>query len=201
MKISYAILCKDEEQYLPKLLDTIIEYKSEEDEIVIVTDNPTEGVIKILNDYSITHYDRPLNNDFGAQKNFLNSKCTGDYIFNIDADECPHECLIGNLHELLNQNDIDVYYVPRVNTVEGLTQEHIQKWGWRVNEQGWVNWPDPQMRIYKNKDNINWCNKVHEIIRGYDTFARLPIQEEYSLLHHKDINRQEKQNEHYSKIQ
>ena len=35
----------------------------------------------------------------------------------------------------IGANDIiEMLLVPRVNTVEGLTQEHIQKWGWRVDE-------------------------------------------------------------------
>jgi hypothetical protein len=42
--------------------------------------------------------------------------------------------------------------VPRVNTVKGITQEHIQKWGWIVDNQGRVNWPDLQWRIYANNN-------------------------------------------------
>jgi hypothetical protein len=28
--------------------------------------------------------------------------------------------------------EVDLYYVQRWNTVQGLTKEHIQKWGWRI---------------------------------------------------------------------
>ena len=80
----------------------------------------------------------------------------GIFIFQIDADEVPNEYLITNMHDLLESNkDIDLF-LPRVNTVEGLTDEHIQKWGWKVNEKGWVNWPDYQWRIWKNKPEIKW---------------------------------------------
>jgi len=137
---------------------------------------------------------------FADMKNKLTEMCNGDYIFQIDADEIPHEMLIENLHEILTANQIDVILVPRVNTVEGLTQDHIQKWRWNVNENGWVNWPDMQYRIYKNSDDIKWVNKVHEVLEGYQTLSHLPMQEELALYHPKDIARQEKQNAYYDTL-
>ena len=55
--------------------------------------------------------------------------CNGDWVFQIDADEIPNEVLIENLHEILTRNTtvVEVVLVPRVNTVEGLTDEHIKK--------------------------------------------------------------------------
>jgi len=105
-----------------------------------------------------------------------------------------------NIHEILEANDVDVILVPRVNTVEGLTQDHIQKWGWRVDEKGWVNFPDPQWRIYRNSESIRWENKVHEKLVGYETISNLPWMEELSLYHPKEIERQEKQNEYYDTL-
>ena len=108
---------------------------------------------------------------------------------------------MGNLHTLLEQNsEIEIFYVSRVNTVEGLTDSHIHEWRWRINEQGWVNFPDPQMRIMKNISSIRWKNPVHEILGGHKTFVNLPEVEEWSIYHHKSIERQEKQNEFYQTI-
>jgi hypothetical protein len=103
-----------------------------------------------------TWYPYEFDGHFANLKNELTKQCSGDYIFQIDADEYPHETLMDNLHSILEANDVDVILVPRVNTVEGLTPQHIQKWGWNVNENGWVNFPDPQWRIYKNSENIRW---------------------------------------------
>ena len=105
-----------------------------------------------------------------------------------------------NLHANNEQNDEDLIIVPRVNTVEGLTQEHIQKWGWNVNEKGWVNWPDPQWRIYKNNRSVRWENKVHEKLVDYETLSNFPWIEELSLYHHKQIERQEPQNAYYDTL-
>jgi glycosyltransferase involved in cell wall biosynthesis len=142
----------------------------------------------------------PLHKDFAQFKNHLTQQCSGDYIFQIDADEIPNEYLIENLPTILESNDFDVCMVPRVNTVEGLTETHIQKWGWRVNEHGWVNWPDYQMRLYKNNPSIKWEGKVHEKITGFKTWTKFPEALEIALFHPKQIERQKKQNEFYETI-
>jgi hypothetical protein len=105
-----------------------------------------------------------------------------------------------NIHQIIEMNDVDVILVPRVNTVEGLTGEHVQKWGWVLDENGWVNWPDPQWRIYRNVDYIKWENKVHENLVGYKSISNLPMMQELALHHPKTIDRQEKQNEYYETL-
>jgi glycosyltransferase involved in cell wall biosynthesis len=149
----------------------------------------------------------PLNNDFGAFKNHLTKECTGDYIFQIDADEIPNENLIQVLPEVLEENnEVDVFLVPRVNTVKGLTPEHIQKWGWRVTDTGsgldeeWVNWPDYQWRIWRNKPEITWVNKVHERLDGFTHYTAMPDVEYFALYHPKTIEKQEKQNSYYDTL-
>jgi hypothetical protein len=138
---------------------------------------------------------------FANWKNKLSSFCKGDYIFQIDADEIPNENLIIVLPDVLEENnEIDVFLVPRVNTVEGLTPEHIAKWGWRVNDVGWVNWPDYQWRIWKNKPEIQWINKVHERLDGFKIYTAMPEVEYFALYHPKTIQKQEKQNQLYDQI-
>ena len=203
MKISYAILACVELVELELLLPFLKENKKKEDEIVILLDDETytAQVEEISMKYADVIKHRSLDKDFASQKNALIESCSGDYIFNVDADEIPHKNLINNLHILLEGNShVDVFYVPRVNTVEGITQSHINKWGWRINEKGWINFPDPQMRIMKNISSIRWKNKVHEVLSGQKTFVHLPHEEEWSIYHHKDIKRQEKQNDFYNKI-
>ena len=85
-------------------------------------------------------------------------------------------------------------------TVAGLTDEHITKWGWNVNKDGWVNYPDLQWRIWKNKPEIKWKNKVHEVLEGFEYYTALPAVEQLSLYHPKDIKRQEQQNKYYETI-
>ena len=204
MKISYAITVCNELEEVKRLVNFLLSNKREEDEIVILFDE--KNGTQIVKDYltSIAHQAtvavHDFENHFADWKNLLTSYCKGNYIFQIDADEIPHINLIENLPEMLKTNNVDMLRIPRVNTVEGLTQEYIQKWGWNVNEKGWVNWADWQMRIYKNAPHIKWVNKVHEVLEGFKMHGMLPPEEEWALYHPKTIDRQEKQNNYYDTL-
>ena len=204
MKISYAVTVCNEFVEIQRLLTFLIDRKQPQDEIVVFydTNNGTSEVERYLNilGNSIRKIGYHFDGHFGHMKNALTEACLGTYIFQIDADEIPNEILMDNIHEILQSNDVDVILVPRVNTVDGLTQDHIQKWGWNVDEKGWVNFPDPQWRIYKNKESIRWENKVHEKLVGYNTISNLPWAEEFSLYHPKGIQRQERQNDYYETL-
>ena len=203
MKISYAIPVCNEHIELERLLSFLLEHIDENDEIVIQCDkgNTTDKVYQVLQHPRFKVIEFPLNGHFSNFKNNLKEHCTGDWIFQIDADELPHEFLITNLKELLKLNPTtELFLVPRVNTVEGLTQEHVNKWRWNVNEKGWVNWPDYQTRIIQNSPKIKWQNKVHEQIIGISTKGALPMEEEWCLYHPKTIERQEIQNKFYDSL-
>tara|TARA_R110000823_G_scaffold264025_2_gene384254 strand:+ start:137 stop:763 length:627 start_codon:yes stop_codon:yes gene_type:complete len=208
MKISYAITVCNELEEIKRLLPFLIKNKRKQDEIVVFYDsnNGSKQVDEYLRSISsdpfaqfrYIHYH--FDGHFANMKNALTEACLGNYIFQIDADEMPSQYLMQYLPILLANNDVEVVRVPRINTVKGLTQEHIQKWGWVVDNKGRVNWPDPQWRIYKRTPEIKWKNKVHEVLDGYKTHAILPLEEEYALEHHKDIERQEKQNSYYETL-
>ena len=207
MSISYAITVCNEIIELQTLVSFLLDNKRTEDNIVILFDkkNGSKMVEEFLRAKSVNSefswHAEKFDNHFANWKNKLTSLCTGDYIFQIDADELPNENLINLLPSILEENPHnEVYLVPRVNTVEGLTNEHIQKWRWRVDEKGWVNWPDYQMRIWKNKPEIKWKNKVHEVLNGHKTFSALPSIEGLALYHPKTIERQEKQNKFYDTL-
>jgi len=208
MKISYAITVCNELQEVTQLLNVLIQNKRQEDEIVVLLDKPkaSKQLELLLEGHAykknivlaIDYFD----DHFADWKNKLTSFCTGDYVFQIDADEIPCTPLIESLPRILESNpQLDVLLVPRINTVEGLTQEHIRKWGWDVNDKGWVNYPDWQWRVYRNVPHIQWVNKVHERLDGFKTYTTLPMDEEYCLYHKKQIERQEKQNARYDALQ
>jgi glycosyltransferase involved in cell wall biosynthesis len=213
MKISYAITVCNELEEVKRLVNFLLSNKQKEDEIVILVDiskegngelrgwlNETKQSLILKGDPIKIHEDK-FQGHFANWKNLLTLYCTGDYIFQIDADEIPCTPLIESLPSILESNpEPDVLLVPRVNTVEGLTQEHIQKWGWNVNSEGWVNWPDFQWRIYRNTSEVRWVNKVHERLEGFKTYTTLPMEEDYSLYHPKTIERQERQNNYYDTL-
>ena len=210
MKIGYFITACNEYEELKKLLILLRTNIDKNDCIGILLDeeNVSEDVDSLCNQFLIPDNEAfrviysNLDNDFASFKNLgyhLFDDC--DWIFNIDADELPSSILIQNIKQIIDLNpETELIYVPRINTVEGLTNEHIQKWGWNVNEEGWVNWPDYQGRIYKRSPMIEWKGKVHERVEGIKKYSHLPAKEEFAFHHPKTIERQEKQNKFYETI-
>ena len=209
INITYAITVCNELEEITKLIDFLKDKIQKEDEILIQYDEDSASdaiknylkIISQLHNTNIKVIGFPLNNDFASYKNNLKTHAKGIFIFQIDADEIPSEYLMENIHEFIEYNkDVDLFFVPRINTVEGLTKEHIKKWKWNVTDAGWVNFPDYQTRLYRRTSEIEWQGKVHERIIGYNTLSVLPSEEQYCLYHHKKIERQEKQNAYYDTI-
>ena len=205
MKISYSILTHNETESIEKLLQSLITYKQPQDEIVVLDDYSDDDKTNAILDYyssaeGVIFEQRNLVGDYGTQKNYLKGMCSGDYSFNLDADEMITHWFMKDIHEILEGNEVDLIFVPRINTVEGITEQHVRSWGWSINEKGWINYPDWQGRIFRNRPNIRWEKPVHEQLPGYQTYAPLPQEQKYSIVHQKTIERQELQNKKYSEI-
>ncbi len=208
MTISYAVTVCNEFIEIQRLLTFLTQNIRKDDEVVVLLDltknTPTTELVAYLHKLSsanqITLVEDNFNNHFADWKNRLTKACTKEFIYQIDADEIIDPEMVEILPQILDDNNVDVYLVPRINTVEGITQEHIQKWGWRVDSKNRINFPDNQMRIYRNNGKIKWKNKVHEVLTGYKTLASLPTDEVFCLIHGKTIDRQVKQNEYYGKL-
>jgi len=220
MKISYGITVYNEYKELDNLLYHLSKHIREEDEVVITRDISKVGdksimqddfyaLEKVLEKYEYNTFFQPrqlkvttfeFRKDFSKLKNYTKEHCSGDYIFHIDADEIPNETLLKQLPTILEINDTDLVWVPRINIVNGITDWHLNHWKWRQTEQGWINFPDYQARIFKNSDHIKWIKPVHEVIDGAQTYSHLPPHEELTLKHEKEIIRQEMQNNLYNEI-
>jgi len=203
--ISYAITSHNETYELKNLLEFLMVYKDqEEDEVVVLDDFSYDSHLEMLQPYIkcdfINQFEqRKLNKDFASQKNYLNSMCTKEYIFQLDADEIPMETLMVNLKALINSNrNVEMFWVPRINTVEGITEEHCKVYGYKVDGSGRINFPDPQARLYKNISRIKWEKPVHEILTGAKVTTALPFEDDFCLVHRKTIEKQEQQNKFYN---
>jgi hypothetical protein len=206
-KISYAIPVCNEFIEIQRLINFLLENKRQEDEIVVLFDsnNGTNEVRNYLKNTPISFNENPFNGNFAEMKNHLTSLCKGDYIFQVDADEMLSLEGLTLIPQIIEDNPgVEVFLVPRINTIVNLTLEESQKFKWNVNEKGWINFPDFQWRIYKNLPQIIWKNlykKTHERLQGHKEFAILPEQPEFCLSHPKTIERQIKQNEYYQKLE
>ena len=206
--LSYAITVCNELEEIKSLLTFLYSHKREEDEICVLLDKPKASHVLIDELYKWSSADKiklkesSFNNHFADWKNELNRMCSGDFIFQLDADELPTEELLEALPYLVGQG-VDIILIPRENTVKGITDEHIQKWNWKLDDFGRINWPDYQWRFYRNDSSIKWINKVHEKLDGYKLFGFLPENLHAGPLyikHPKTIEKQEKQNNFYDTL-
>lgn len=214
IKLTYGITVCNESEELDNLLNFLLLHIDDNDEVVVLKDisktnyDVHQVVFKYIRAFrekgiSFGVLDSELNNDFAEFKNKLIELASGDYLFQIDADELPNEFLIENIKAIIDVNkDVDCFYIPRVNKVNGITKEHIQRWGWRVDEHERINYADPQMRLFKLNKGIKWKNKVHEVLDNYEITTILPYEEneDFCLYHIKDIKKQEEQNKFYDSI-
>lgn len=246
--LDVAITCHDEGAELGILLGQLEETKrfypaSAFSKVVILDDESTdETILNVFEDYNwmIELHRKKFSGDFAEHKNYLNSLCSAEWILQLDADErIPSMEFIADLVELIATNEgVEAYWLPRANFVAGLTQQYLNKWGWRVTKndefdimrekfnsqeecdflmaEGFlppvmktrgpflhsiplVNWPDLQMRLYRNiPDRIKWHGSVHERIKGFAACGTLPYERRWSILHYKTIDKQVRQNALYS---
>ena len=202
MKLVYGITVSTEQDEIKNLVSFIRKHTN--DDIVVQYDS-TKASTELLDDirdYNVIYNAAIFSNNFADFKNELNVFCESlgaDYVLQLDADEMISEFLINNIKPILESNsNVELFLFPRINTVKGLTPKHIEQWGWNVNEKGWVNYPDFQGRLFKSK--CRWRGKVHETIFSPETYSFFPESDEYSIFHHKDIERQVYQNSLYSRI-
>lgn len=209
--ISYCITVYKEKDYIKNLLDKIFNCKTNSEEVIVVqtykdiAEKSEDFFIEIktlINSYAdISYHTYHFQNNFADLKNYLNSCANKSYIFNLDADE-DYSCEGFDLiRYIVLQEKHDLYYLPRINTVEGLTREDISKWNWKVNDNGWINWPDFQPRVYKNISSIKWDGSVHEQIIGTESAVAIdPKVIVAAIIHKKDIHKQREQNAFYDSI-
>lgn len=201
--ISYAITVCNEVDEFKSLIDHLKKHIGTDDEIVVLCDqnNTTDEIENYALSQSIKFYKDSFSGNFADWKNKLNSYCSGSHIFQIDADEIPNEFLLSNLSEILSANpEMELMWIPRENYVFGITEAHLDKWNWNLDDQNRINFPDYQGRIYQNKPSVYWDGKVHETIKCSGQTGVIPAVTQLSILHKKTIQKQEKQNNLYEEL-
>lgn len=200
VRISYAICVCNEDREVKSLINFLLTAKDEEDEINVLLDskNGTPEVRAVLDSYGnrIIINERAFDGKFSDHRNYHTTKCTGDYIFAIDADEMPQEALIMNIKSFTG----DIMYIPRINICPGYSAEWLDRHKFNLNDMGWINYPDYQGRYYKNNGVIHWENDLHERLTGGEQVARVDAKPLVSLLHIKTVEKQDKQGEYYDSL-
>jgi hypothetical protein len=195
MKISYAICVCNESKDFFSLISFLKKVKDPEDEINILVDSAhvSSQVRSVLEHFKndIVQNERDFDGKFATHRNYHFDQCKGDYIFYIDPDEMPQELLIKNLKEIIKETKADLIYVPRINIHPGSTQEWLDKCNFKVNDMGWINWPDMQGRIFKNIPTMRMSRELHEGFSGKHKIIQLQVTPQLALWHIKSVEKQE----------
>lgn len=202
--ITYAIGVCDEHRELHSLLTFLKRTKDERDDINVLVDSgkETPEVTRVLELFSddISVNRRLFDGDFASHRNYHIERCSGDYIFMIDADEIPQEDLIRSIRQPFEKTECDLVLVPRMNLCPGYTREWLKKYNFNANEVGFINWPDYQGRIFKNDPSIRWTKNLHEVVTGAKHVIRLDPMPSIGIWHIKSTERQEKQDDFYKNL-
>lgn len=211
--ISYCTTVYNEKDYIKVLLTKLTKIVLPDEDIIVVQTYREEKekdeeffseIQKIIKNfpniiYKTFHF-QASSTGWNDVKNYMNRLSQKPYIFNLDSDEDYPERSFDVIRDVAKNGNFDLVFVPRINTVEGLTREDVIKWGWNINSNNWINWPDYQPRLYKNNQNILWGGGPHDGVIGAKSIGAIEAREELAIIHKKDIIRQREQNNLYDKI-
>lgn len=203
MFLSYLVTCHNETTSLDKLLSKLVQNKKDNHEIILLDDySDNQTTLEIIQKYkeSVVFHQHKLERNYGAHKNYGIEQCKGQWIFQLDGDECPTDLLLENIDIVLESNEAnEVIWLPRMNFFIGVTQADANQWGWRLHD-GMVNFPDYQSRIYKNLSHIRYQRRLHEKVEGFKSYTFVPPQTDYAIIHEKSIEKQRQTNLNYNKM-
>ena len=203
MFLSYLVTCHNETSSLDKLLSKLVQNKKNNHEIVLLddySDNPES--LEIIQKYKekTSFHQHKLDRNYGAHKNYGIEQCKGTWIFQLDGDEYPTDLLLENIDMVLESNaDNEVLWLPRLNYFVGVTELDVKTWGWNYQD-GMINFPDYQSRVYRNLSHIRYQRRLHEKVEGFKTYTFVPPQKDYAIVHEKTIEKQRQTNLNYNKM-
>lgn len=138
IKLSVALIVKNEEAMLSHCLQSI----KGADEIIVVDTGSIDKTKEIAAQFTDKILDFQWCDDFAAARNVARETCTGDWVLSIDADEVLEDGGIEKIKEFLSTFNGDAVKV-RMQT---------------GNQVFYV------PRLFKNKPEIFWTGKIHELI-------------------------------------
>jgi glycosyltransferase involved in cell wall biosynthesis len=147
--ISVIILTKNEENNIVDCLESV----SFCDEIIIIDDFSTDRTLQVVKNFNlrVKIFQRKLEGDFSAQRNFGLTKAKNDWILFVDADERLSNGLKGEIMDFISAKNksCDGFYIQRKDIIWGKELNH--------GELGKI-----KLLRFAGKNKGVWKGKVHE---------------------------------------
>lgn len=113
LPISAVIIVKNEEKKIRSCLSSL---RDNVDEIIIVDDESVDATCQIAQkEFGAKVYNRALNGDFAAQRNFGAAQARNDWILALDADETVPGATFNKVAQVINSDDADRIELKRLN--------------------------------------------------------------------------------------
>lgn len=175
--LSAVVLTKNEEANIKRCLKSVDCC----DEIIVIDDNSEDNTVKIAKEMGATVYQRALNSDFAAQRNFGLEKAKGDWILFIDADEEVTLELKREIIKMTSPLTLDpfplvAFSIKRRDFFWGKEMKYGETQ--KIRNNGLI-------RLVK-KDSGQWTGKVHEefIIQSATRRTEFKIRKFKNYLNH-----------------
>ena len=159
--ISAVVLTKNEEKNIKRCLKTLKWC----DEVIVVDDFSEDSTLEIARKFRVKIYQRKLNNNFSAQRNFGLRKATQKWVLFVDADEQVPPTLRTEVKREIKKGRCEGFYLKRKDFVFGKWLTH--------GETGRVK----LLRLAKKKAG-RWTRKVDEVweIKGKTATLKNPLE-------------------------
>lgn len=158
MKLSVIVITHNEEQALPRCLQSV----RFADECIVVDSGSTDRTASIAREFGarvVVTDDWP---GFGPQKNRALDLATGDWVLSLDADEWVEPPLAEEIRACIGREDgPDAWELPRSSSFCGREMRH----------SGW--WPDYILRLFRRGRARFSDDVVHERVVAAGAVGRL----------------------------
>jgi glycosyltransferase involved in cell wall biosynthesis len=167
VRISIALITLNEEQNLPRTLESVTPLvRGGAGEIIVVDSGSTDRTIEIANSHGAKVVIEPWKG-FAAQKNSALEKTSGDWVLQLDADEYLEAHLAEEISTAMTNTSIVGFWIPRKNYVLG-------RW---IRHGGF--YPDPKLRLIRRGAGQFEEYGAHPTIKVNGPTARL----KHALIH------------------
>lgn len=186
MKISIIVPVYNAENFIDKLIKSVLCQKYNNYELILVDDGSTDNSYNIIKNYSENnsqiHIYKKENSGPGLTRKYGFQKCSGDLLFFIDSDDwITDEKVLMNINKYFSENDIDVLFFDREDIVGDKREtimgfDYIKPGKYKISEINDVIRPGLGAKILKKsilKDEMFIESKIFEDL--YTTYMYLDV--------------------------
>lgn len=145
MSLSLCMIVKDEEDNLPRCLESV---KDIVDEMIIVDTGSKDSTVDIANRYGAKVHFFPWNNSFSDARNESLKYATCDWILMMDADDELESLDKPKLLDLMRNNDADAYFFETISYIGDVPGADVMM--------------NLNLRLMENWKGYRYTNIIHE---------------------------------------